>query len=44
MKIDPTIGWIAIPMLAATVGGCWIFYRIGRNIGWLRPFIGLLRR
>ena len=31
-------------LLAATTLGCWLFYRIGRNIGWLRPLIGLQRK
>lgn len=31
-------------LLAATTLGCWLFYRIGRSIGWLRPLIGLQRR
>ncbi|OYY91237.1 MAG: hypothetical protein B7Y45_04435 [Sphingomonas sp. 28-66-16] len=31
-------------ILAATVTGCWLFYRIGREIGWLRPLIGLRTR
>lgn len=31
-------------ILAATVAGCWAFYRIGREIGWLRPLIGLRAR
>jgi glucan biosynthesis protein C len=31
-------------LVAATVTGCWLFYRIGRSIGWLRPLIGLQRR
>jgi surface polysaccharide O-acyltransferase-like enzyme len=31
-------------LIAATVTGCWLFYRIGREIGWLRPLIGLQRR
>ncbi len=31
-------------ILAATLAGCWLFYRIGREIGWLRPLIGLRRR
>lgn len=31
-------------LLAATVTGCWLFYWIGRSIGWLRPLIGLQRR
>ena len=31
-------------LVAATTSGCWLFYRIGRTIGWLRPLIGLQRR
>lgn len=31
-------------LVAATVGGCWLFYLVGRRIGWLRPLIGLRRR
>lgn len=31
-------------LFAATVTGCWLFYAIGRSIGWLRPLIGLQRR
>ena len=31
-------------LLAATTIGCWLFYMIGRNIGWLRPLIGLQRK
>ena len=31
-------------LLAATVAGCWLFYWIGREIGWLRPLIGLRTR
>jgi membrane protein DedA with SNARE-associated domain len=31
-------------LLAATVTGCWLFYGIGRSIGWLRPLIGLQRK
>lgn len=27
----------------ATIVGCWIFYDVGRRIGWLRPMIGLKR-
>jgi peptidoglycan/LPS O-acetylase OafA/YrhL len=30
-------------LVAATVTGCWSFYLIGREIGWLRPLIGLKR-
>ena len=33
-----------VVLLAATVTGCWLFYRIGRSITWLRPLIGLQRR
>ena len=31
-------------LVAATVVGCWAFYRAGRSIGPLRPLIGLRRR
>jgi peptidoglycan/LPS O-acetylase OafA/YrhL len=31
-------------LVAATMLGCWLFYRIGRSIGWLRPLIGLQRK
>jgi len=31
-------------LLASTVTGCWLFYWIGRSIGWLRPLIGLQRQ
>lgn len=31
-------------LVAATISGCWLFYAIGRTIGWLRPLIGLQRR
>lgn len=31
-------------LVAATTLGCWLFYWIGRNIGWLRPLIGLQRK
>ena len=30
-------------LVVATVAGCWLFYAIGRTIGWLRPLIGLQR-
>jgi hypothetical protein len=30
-------------LVPATVAGCWAFYLIGREIGWLRPLIGLRR-
>lgn len=28
-------------LVMATVVGCWAFYAIGREVGWLRPLIGL---
>jgi len=31
-------------ILIATIAGCWAFYRIGREIDWLRPLIGLRAR
>ena len=31
-------------LLVTTALGCWLFYIIGRNIGWLRPLIGLQRK
>ncbi len=31
-------------LLAATVAGCWLFYRLGRELDWLRPLIGLRAR
>ena len=31
-------------LVAATVAGCIAFYRVGREVGWLRPLIGLRRR
>lgn len=31
-------------IVAATTAGCWAFYLVGREIGWLRPLIGLRRR
>ncbi|OYY71569.1 MAG: hypothetical protein B7Y47_06935 [Sphingomonas sp. 28-63-12] len=39
----PPLAEFAI-ILAATITGCWAFYRIGREIGWLRPLIGLRTR
>ena len=49
------LGWwllrFALPPLAefvilvtVTATGCWLFYDVGRRIGWLRPLIGLKRR
>jgi peptidoglycan/LPS O-acetylase OafA/YrhL len=37
--LPPTTEFAAL--LAATVTGCWLFYFGGREIGWLRPLIGL---
>lgn len=31
-------------LLAVTIPGCWLFYLVGREIGWLRPLIGLRAR
>ncbi len=31
-------------LLTATVGSCWAFYLVGREVGWLRPLIGLKPR
>jgi peptidoglycan/LPS O-acetylase OafA/YrhL len=28
-------------IVAATAAGCWLFYRLGREVPWLRPLIGL---
>ena len=28
-------------LVAATAGGCWAFYLVGREVRWLRPLIGL---
>ncbi|MES1974183.1 MAG: acyltransferase family protein [Pseudomonadota bacterium] len=28
-------------LVAATVAACWAFYLLGREVGWLRPLIGL---
>lgn len=42
------MGLTALPefliLVASTVGGCWAFYLIGREIGPLRPLIGLSRQ
>jgi len=35
-------GWLEFAILvAATAAGCWLFYLGGRQVGWLRPLIGL---
>jgi peptidoglycan/LPS O-acetylase OafA/YrhL len=31
-------------LVVATIAGCWAFYLLGREIGWLRPLIGLRAR
>jgi glucan biosynthesis protein C len=49
------IEWMLLPLrlhagaefailVAATFAGCWAFYLAGREIGWLRPLIGLRGR
>ena len=30
-----------VVILCATIAGCWLFYDLGRRVGWLRPLIGL---
>ncbi len=46
------VGWWLLPfdvgplpsftvLVGATVAGCWLFYAMGRRIGWVRPLIGL---
>ncbi|MFM9827256.1 MAG: acyltransferase, partial [Sphingomonas sp.] len=30
-----------IVLLMTTTVGCWLFYRIGREVKWVRPLIGL---
>lgn len=37
--LPPALEFAAL--LAATAAGCWLFYLGGREIGWLRPLIGL---
>lgn len=37
-------GTAFLVLLAATVAGCWLFYRIGRMVTLLRPLIGLKYR
>jgi hypothetical protein len=31
-------------LVVVTAIGCWLFYAIGRTIGWLRPLVGLQRK
>jgi hypothetical protein len=31
-------------LVLTTIAGCWVFYLLGREIGWLRPLIGLRAR
>ena len=40
--LDPSAEFLIL--LIATAVGCWLFYSVGRKIGWLRPLIGLKRR
>ena len=40
--LSPVVEFVIL--LATTVAGCWAFYAIGREIGWLRPLIGLRPR
>lgn len=42
LGLSPVVEFLIL--LATTVGGCWAFYAIGREIGWLRPLIGLRPR
>lgn len=41
------LGWSMIAqwsfVMTATIAGCWLFYWVGQQIGWLRPLIGLRR-
>jgi hypothetical protein len=37
--LPPAVEFVAL--LTATVTGCWLFYRGGGALGWLRPLIGL---
>ncbi|MDO7843945.1 acyltransferase family protein [Sphingomonas immobilis] len=39
LRAGPLVEFLVL--VPATVAGCWGFYLIGREIGWLRPLIGL---
>ena len=39
LALPPGLEFVAL--LAATIAGCWLFYLGGRELGWLRPLIGL---
>jgi len=39
LRLPPFVEFAVL--VVATIGGCWLFYLIGRRIGWLRPLIGL---
>ncbi|BCA59639.1 acyltransferase family protein [Sphingomonas sp. HMP6] len=39
LALSPVVEFLIL--LTTTVGGCWAFYAVGREIGWLRPLIGL---
>ncbi len=41
LKLNPFAEFAIL--LPVTIAGCWIFYLVGRRIGWLRPLIGLKR-
>jgi len=42
LLLHPMPVWAQIPVLvAATCGACWLFYRVGRSLPWLRPLVGL---
>lgn len=42
LQLDPLVEFaILVP---TTIAGCWLFYLVGRRIGWLRPLIGLKRK
>jgi hypothetical protein len=41
LKLNPFAEFAIL--LPTTIAGCWIFYLVGRRIGWLRPLIGLKR-
>lgn len=43
LRGDVAAGPSFLILLVTTALGCWLFYAIGRSIGWLRPLIGLQR-
>jgi len=40
-RLAPLVEFLVI--LGGTAASCWLFYDLGRRIGWLRPLIGLQR-